>query len=127
MVDRASPPRSARSAWRTFSREVEVKERRRIAARRATQSAWFGLGMFGLVGWSVAIPVVLCIGLGVWIDGRYPSRFSWTLMLLAAGVVLGCLNGWYWLSGERRVIDRESRDMSDDRRASADGPTRDRD
>jgi ATP synthase protein I len=58
---------------------------------------WFGLGTFGLVGWSVAIPTLIGIGLGVWIDSRWPSRFSWTLMFLFAGVVVGCFNAWYWV------------------------------
>jgi ATP synthase protein I len=25
---------------------------------------------------------------------------SWTLMLLGAGIVMGCLNAWYWVKKE---------------------------
>lgn len=57
--------------------------------------------MFGLVGWSVAIPAVLGIALGIWLDRAFPSRLSWTLTLLIAGLVLGCLNAWYWIKRER--------------------------
>lgn len=77
-------------------------ERMAEARKRSRQSAWFGLGMFGLVGWSVAVPVVAGIALGVWIDGRWPSETSWTLVLLLAGAALGCLNAWYWLQREGR-------------------------
>ncbi len=43
---------------------------------------WFGLGMFGVAGWSVAIPALIGIFVGVWIDMTWKSPYSWTLMLL---------------------------------------------
>jgi ATP synthase protein I len=88
-----------------FEREVEAKEARKIRARREREQnrrVWFGLGMFGLVGWSVAIPTLIGIAIGVWIDMTWPSRFSWTLMLLFIGVILGCLNAWFWVQRESR-------------------------
>ena len=86
---------------------VGEKEARKMRARRTRdQSVWFGLGMFGIVGWTVAIPSVLGIALGVWIDTRWPSSYSWTLMLLFVGVLLGCLNAWYWIGRERGKIER---------------------
>jgi ATP synthase protein I len=77
------------------------------ARRQKDQSVWFGLGMFGLVGWSVAIPTLVGVALGVWIDLKWPSRYSWTLMLLIIGVMLGCLNAWFWLNRERRTLEEE--------------------
>jgi ATP synthase protein I len=89
-----------------LSRKVEAKEDRKIRAREeGDRSVWFGLGMMGLIGWSVAIPTLLGIALGVWIDLRWPSRFSWTLMLLFIGVVLGCLQAWHWVQKESRYND----------------------
>ncbi|NJL81109.1 MAG: ATP synthase subunit [Richelia sp. SM2_1_7] len=73
------------------------------ARREGNHTVWFGLGMFGIIGWSIAIPTLLGIALGVWIDTKFPSQYSWTLMLLFIGVVFGCINAWYW-------IERESRD-----------------
>ena len=58
--------------------------------------------MFGLVGWSVAIPTVLGVVVGIWIDVTWPSRFSWTLMLRFIGITLGCLNAGYWVTRESR-------------------------
>lgn len=85
-----------------FPEKVGEKENRKIKARReGSRSVWFGLGMFGMVGWSVAIPTLLGIALGVWIDARWPGRFSWTLMLLVGGLLLGCANAWYWVERER--------------------------
>ena len=60
---------------------VGTKENRKIRARQeADRGVWFGLGMFGLVGWSVAIPTLIGIATGIWIDKRWPSPYSWTLM-----------------------------------------------
>jgi ATP synthase protein I len=82
---------------------VGSKENRRIRARQeGDRGVWFGLGMFGLVGWSVAIPTLIGIAVGIWIDKRWPSSYSWTLMLLVMGVMVGCLNAWYWVRRESR-------------------------
>ncbi|MCF3974681.1 AtpZ/AtpI family protein [Paracoccus salsus] len=72
------------------------------ARKRRRESPWYGLGMFGLVGWSVAVPTVAGIALGIWIDRRWPGEVSWTLTLLLAGAVLGALNAWYWVQREGR-------------------------
>ena len=88
--------------------EVGSAEHRKLRARRrGEQSAWFGLGTFGLIGWSVAVPTVLGIALGMWIDRTWPSQASWTLMLLFAGIATGCVNAWYWVVRERVEIESE--------------------
>lgn len=88
--------------------EVAVKERRKLRARRTRRHGiWFGLGTFGVIGWSVAIPTVIGILAGLWLDAAYPGRLSWTVALLFAGVALGCLNAWYWVSREGEMIQRE--------------------
>jgi ATP synthase protein I len=90
-------------ARRDLEREVAAKQERKAQARQeGERSAWFGLGMFGLVGWSVAVPALIGVAIGLWIDERWPSRFSWTLMLLVLGVAMGCLNAWWWVQRESR-------------------------
>jgi ATP synthase protein I len=84
-------------------RKVGQKESRKLKARREkVRSLWFGMGMFGVVGWSVAIPTLAGIALGVWVDSRWPGPYSWTLMLLVIGVGFGCLNAWYWIKRESK-------------------------
>jgi ATP synthase protein I len=84
-----------------FSRQVGQKARRRLRAQReAGHSIWFGLGMFGLIGWSIAVPTLAGIALGVWIDRHWPGQVSWTLTLLFVGIVLGCINAWRWIQRE---------------------------
>lgn len=82
---------------------VGKKEARKIEARKKKdRGVWFGLGMFGLVGWAVAIPTLIGIAAGVWIDQSFTGRYSWTLMGLFIGVIVGCLNAWYWVHRESR-------------------------
>ncbi len=82
---------------------IERQARRSARRRReGVRSAWFGVGMFGLVGWAVAVPVLIGVALGQWLDRVAPQTFSWTLTLLLAGAVLGAINAWVW-------VDRESR------------------
>jgi len=86
-----------------FARTIHEKEQRKADARkRKRPGIVFGMGMFGLVGWSVAIPTLLCLALGIWIDARYQTRFSWTLMMLAFGITLGGMTAWYWIREESR-------------------------
>ncbi|BCX82630.1 ATP synthase protein I [Methylomarinovum caldicuralii] len=87
-------------------REVDKKVRRRLKAEReGRRGLWFGLGMFGLVGWAVALPTLLGIALGWWLDRRFPGPPSWTLTFLFVGVALGCYNAWKWIKRESRRDD----------------------
>lgn len=92
-----------RQAEKRFQADVARKaERRRRAAREQDRGIWFSLGLFGLVGWSIAIPTLLGVALGIWIDRQWPGRISWTLTLLLVGVIIGCINAWYWVKQESR-------------------------
>ena len=85
-----------------FQESVRRKAERRLRARRrGDEGVWHWLGMFGLVGWAVAVPTLLGIAAGAWIDRRWDGDISWTLSLLFLGVVVGCLHAWYWISQER--------------------------
>jgi ATP synthase protein I len=93
-----------------FSRRIQVKAHRKLRARQAqereAQTVWSGLGMIGLVGWGVSVPMLLGAALGIWLDRRFPGEHSWTLTLLFAGLLIGCLNAWRWVSREERVTRR---------------------
>jgi ATP synthase protein I len=91
-----------------FSREVGAKAKRKLRARRnAGRGVWFGLGMMGLIGWSVVIPTLLGAAVGIWLDKRHPGSHSWTLALLVAGLVVGCMNAWQWVVKEEKAIRAE--------------------
>ena len=98
----------------SLSQEVGAKAARKLRAQRhVTRTVWFGLGMMGLIGWSVAIPTLLGAALGLWLDRRYPGGRSWTLALLVVGLVIGCLNAWHWLSKENEAM-RDDRKNDDE-------------
>ena len=92
----------------TFNQEVSRKAARKLKAKRnSKQGVWFGLGMMGLIGWSVAVPTLLGAALGVWLDNRNAGSHSWTLMLLVIGLVIGCLNAWYWVDKQDKEIHKD--------------------
>jgi ATP synthase protein I len=79
--------------------QVEAKAQHKLIARQdGAPGVWSGLGMMGLVGWSVVLPTLLGAALGIWLDSHHPGNRSWTLALLMAGLVLGCLNAWRWVA-----------------------------
>ena len=86
-----------------MAEQIALKAERRLAAeRRRGNSVLFGLGMLGLVGWSVAVPALLGTAIGVWLDRSFPGQASWTLTFLLIGVGLGCVNAWYWVQRQNR-------------------------
>lgn len=74
--------------------------RKRRHQRQGLRPLWFGLGMVGMVGWSIALPTLVGAALGSWLDDRWPGEVSWTLSLILTGLALGCLNAWYWIKQE---------------------------
>lgn len=94
-----------------LGREIGAKAARKLKARRGSgRGAWFGLGMMGLIGWSVVVPTLLGAALGIWLDKRSPGGYSWTLALLVAGLAIGCLNAWHWISKEDKAMRDEEAD-----------------
>lgn len=75
---------------------------------------WFGLGMMGLIGWSIAIPTLLGTVLGLWLDEHYSDQRSWTLALLLAGLVLGCFTAWSWIIKEDKAIRENNKDEDEE-------------
>ena len=95
----------------TFAQQVGAKAARKLKARRKPPpGVWFGLGMMGLIGWSVVVPTLLGATLGAWLDRRHPGGHSWTLALLVAGLVIGCLNAWHWVAKEDKAMRDEQED-----------------
>jgi ATP synthase protein I len=82
-------PRKSESARRSRATSPggRRKAARKLKARRnPTPGVWFGLGMMGLIGWSVVVPTLLGAALGLWLDESHPGTHSWTLALLVAGL-----------------------------------------
>jgi ATP synthase protein I len=78
----------------------QTADRKLKAQRQAHKHVWQGLGMMGIVGWSVAVPTLLGLTLGLWMDNAYPGAYAWTLNLLLLGMIVGCFIAWHWVSKE---------------------------
>lgn len=59
-----------------------------------------GVGTFGMIGWSIAVPTVAGAFLGLWLDTSAPQDFSWTIALLLGGLAVGIFLAWGWVSKE---------------------------
>ena len=91
----------------SMAEQVGAKAERKLKARRHNSGLWFGLGMMGIVGWSIAIPTLLGTALGLWLDKHYGEQRSWTLALLLAGLIIGCFTAWSWVGKEHKAMDDE--------------------
>lgn len=85
----------------SFGRLIDAKETRKLKAlKEKKRSELFGLGMFGMVGWSITAPTFLSTIGGIWLDKNYPQSFSWTVTCLILGLVVGCFIAWNWVIDE---------------------------
>lgn len=75
-------------------------DRMKAARDNPGPSPLSGLGTFGMIGWSIAVPTVGGAFLGMWLDRIAPQAFSWTLALILAGVALGSVIAWGWVAKE---------------------------
>jgi ATP synthase protein I len=92
----------------SFSQMIGPKEIRKLKEKhKSKQGSWFGLGMFGLIGWSVVTPTLLGALLGIWLDKRFPGVQSWTLTFLLIGLIIGCAGAWRWVSKENKEIHKD--------------------
>ncbi|MEX2382628.1 MAG: AtpZ/AtpI family protein [Opitutales bacterium] len=99
----------------TLAGQVGPKAARKLKARgNPSPGVWSGLGMMGLIGWSVSVPTLLGAGLGIWLDRKFPGGRSWTLALLVAGLVMGCMNAWHWVSKEDAAMREEQEGHEDE-------------
>mgnify|MGYP001798772393 CR=1 FL=1 len=102
MSDEKKPP--------NLADEIGARAARKLKARQhPAPGVWFGLGMMGLIGWSVVVPTLLGAALGIWLDKRHAGTHSWTLALLMAGLTLGCLTAWRWVAKEDAAMREEQK------------------
>ena len=96
-----------------FVEQVSSAARRKLRALRSPdQGVWFGLGMIGLIGWSVVVPTLLGAALGIWLDKNHVGGHAWTLAMMVGGLTLGCLNAWHWVAQQDKAMHEE--DSGDD-------------
>ncbi|MEL6148095.1 MAG: AtpZ/AtpI family protein [Chloroflexota bacterium] len=100
---------------RKIMADIDRKAQRHLRAlRRPRAGVWYGLGTMGVVGWSVAVPTLIGIAVGLWLDENVPVSFSWLLSGLTIGLGVGCLNAWTWINTERKKISARREDLKED-------------
>jgi ATP synthase protein I len=90
------------SSEEEFLEKIKKDSEEKIKSQDEGKKVMFGLGMFGLVGWSIAIPTIMGIAFGLFLDKRFTQSFSWTITFLFVGVILGSFNAWRWLKEKSR-------------------------
>ena len=90
-------------------------ERLQRSRRNPGASPLRGLGVFGMVGWSIAVPTVGGAFLGVWLNKVAPQSFSWPIALILGGTVVGGIIAWSWVDKETRSQNEQNRKMPIDR------------
>jgi ATP synthase protein I len=97
MPEQKLPPEAAR-----MIRDVGAAQERIERGRGQKNNILSSIAILGVVGWSVTLPTVLGVFLGVWMDRRWPGRFSWALTLMMLGLAIGCTSAWFRIKGDRR-------------------------
>ena len=98
---------------KSFDKLVGEMEERKLQAQRDKKSVWSGLGLFGIIGWSIVLPTVLGAALGIWLDNKYRGEFSWTLSLMVGGLMMGCVIAWNWIEKENKEIHKKNEDENE--------------
>ena len=85
-----SSPKSER-----FLSAVKTRaDRRELEAGYRDRGFWTGVGVMGLVGWSVILPAVLGAYLGILLDRQLSLHRIFSGIFVVVGLCLGCWNAW---------------------------------
>ena len=84
---------------RPLDEEVRRHRERRVRAQHESRRPiGQDLALAGVIGWTLVIPALLGIYAGRALDRHFGSGVFWTLGLLVAGIVLGCVLAWQRLN-----------------------------
>ncbi len=80
---------------RVDPRAAVRRDGERLARReKGHRSFWRSLGVLGMVGWPIALGSAGGTLLGHYLDKRFDTGIHFTLMLMTAGVLMGCFTAW---------------------------------
>lgn len=83
-------------------------KRMQRARSKPGESPLRGFSVFGIVGWSIAVPIVAGALGGGWLNRVAPQNFSWTIALILGGAAIGMFIAWGWLSKEKQALESQS-------------------
>ncbi len=71
------------------------------------RGVWFGMSSIVMMGWMIVIPPLVGAFVGHWIDSKWPSPISWTMILILVGLVAGCYSVWAWAERHLETTKRD--------------------
>ena len=78
-----------------------LQKKAHALSNRKNRTFYFNAAILSVYGWQMAIPVLLGIILGRFLDKHFTSdTFSWTLNLIIIGFAVGIFNANYWIRKE---------------------------
>ena len=83
--------------------ETSVRRQRVLiekGRREKGESFWGYVGLIGAVGWGIVLPMIIGVGVGLWLDRRFGGGSKLTLLLLLLGLSVGCVNAWRTITRE---------------------------
>ena len=86
-------------------RTIENKIGRRMSRKSGSITTLRAFALLGIIGWSVAVPVIVGAYVGRWLDHTHGTRL--TLSFIIMGFVFGCYDAYYWLSKEKRNLEEK--------------------
>ncbi|MGF6509475.1 AtpZ/AtpI family protein [Paraburkholderia sp. 32] len=87
--------RVAQAAQRAASRE-------RTGRANPEPSLGARLGQIGILGWTIVLPILLCLALGRWLDRIAGTRVFFAAPLLMIGAGIGLWSAWRWMHRQQR-------------------------
>ena len=87
--------RVAQAAQRAASRE-------RTGRENPEPSLGARLGQIGILGWTIVLPILLCLALGRWLDRLAGTRVFFAAPLLMIGAGIGLWSAWRWMHRQQR-------------------------
>jgi ATP synthase protein I len=94
-------PENSHRLGEKMIRDVAAKQKRMLRARGERTNYWSAISILGVIGWSVVLPALCGVAIGVWMDRHWPVRIPWTLTLMLAGLAIGCASAWFRIKEDR--------------------------
>ncbi len=72
-----------------------LTEQKQHLPKKKQWTIWRAFGTLSQIGWSIVLPVVLGILIGMWADARWHSGISLTLIGMLIGTLFGTISAWF--------------------------------
>jgi len=90
--------------------EQTLVKKVKTMARRDKRIFYLNASILGVYGWQMAMPVLLCVILGRFLDKHFDVvHFSWTLNLIIIGFAIGIFNANRWVRKESGITKKKGK------------------